>query len=332
MKTASAVVNRTSSGKIALTGKDVQKAVEWLLLNEVRSEGGSISSSLVLNKNAGVEANATIFSLDENTRLPCENDFEYMIQCDSGFGPYIQRLLRDMCMDKGLHVTLGTLTNELSCLLLVGPSSLRVLEAAGITRGHIPVNTHCLCKLKDIVFRVCRYGPDTWELHIPAGDLVSIYKVLVTEGTLFGLRNAGYRALNILQLERGVPSWQSDIRADDTPLEAGVWSKGDLKSDREFLGREALLQQDANGITKSRLILEVPNCQPLWGNEGIMRDGRLVGITRRADMSFLKGAPIAAGYVSHPLALARAAQKEMQEAAWEIERQGQRYPAKLYCP
>ncbi|XP_064082509.1 sarcosine dehydrogenase, mitochondrial-like [Macrobrachium nipponense] len=331
MKTASAVINRTSSGKITLTGKDVHKAVEWLFMNDVLNEGGSISTSLVLNKTAGVEANAAIFSLDETTRLPCETNYVYVIQCDSGFGPYVQRLLRDMCMDKGLRLTLGTLTNELSCLLLVGPLSLRVLEAAGITRGQIPINTHCLCKLDNAVFRVCRYGLDMWELHIPAGDLISIYKTLVTVGTPFGLRNAGYRALNILQLERGILSWQSDIRADDTPLEAGVWSE-DLESDREFLGREALLQQAANGITKSRLMLEVPNCQPLWGNEGIVRDGRLVGITRRADMSFLKGAPVAAGYVNHPLALARVARKEMQEAAWEIERQGQRYPAKIYCP
>ncbi|XP_068207020.1 sarcosine dehydrogenase, mitochondrial-like isoform X2 [Palaemon carinicauda] len=331
MKTTSAIINRTSSGKMGLTGKDAEKAVAWLFLEDIEKKGGNISNSLVLNKNAGVEANVIVFSQDESTRLPCESSFEYTIQCDSGFGPYVRRLLRDMCLDKGLHVTFETLTSELACLLLVGPLSLRVLESARITGGNIPVNTHCLCKLDDTVFRVCRYGPETWELHVPVEDLVSLYEVLITEGTPIGLRNAGYRAFNVLQLERGIPSWQKDMRANDSPLEAGIWSPEDLKSDRDFLGKIALMQQAANGITKSRLILEAPN-QPLRGNEGIVRDGHLVGIIRRADMSFHKEAPIAVGYASHPLLLAGVAQKEMQEVDWEIESQGKRYPAKLYHP
>ena len=65
-----------------------------------------------------------------------------------------------------------------------------------------------------------------------------------------GLRNAGYRALETLRLEKGYRAWSSDIGPDHTPDEAGLGWAVKMKSNISFKGRDAIAKQRAEGIKK----------------------------------------------------------------------------------
>ena len=58
-----------------------------------------------------------------------------------------------------------------------------------------------------------------------------------------GLRNAGYRAIETLRLEKGYRAWSSDIGPDHTPDEAGLGWAVKMKSNIPFKGREAVAIQ-----------------------------------------------------------------------------------------
>ena len=61
-----------------------------------------------------------------------------------------------------------------------------------------------------------------WELYVPADSAEKLYLSIVEAGHSFGLRHAGFHAMNSLRLESGYRHWGHDISDEDTPLEAGL--------------------------------------------------------------------------------------------------------------
>ncbi|KAK7085944.1 hypothetical protein SK128_016974 [Halocaridina rubra] len=325
-----AIINQSSVGKISLSGRDAEGAIDWLFMDNINRNRRTISSSLVLNDKGGIEANVTVFTLDDNSKFEYEGKSSYLLQCDSGKEPYIRRLLRDVCQDKNLSINLHSLTNSLSSLLLLGPVSHNILQYIGIDALNVLKNTFSTFELKNTTVRLSRHSNETWEFHVARENLLNIYNYLMECGAEYGLRNAGYRALSIFQLENGVPTCHKDIRGDDTPLEAGLMTIESLTyNPRNFSGKRALLNQATHGINKIRIILE-SKCPFICGNEGIIRDGKLVGLTRKADHSFERDASIAVGYANIQNTSFENAKLSLQKSNWEIERMGKRYPARIY--
>ncbi|XP_047470495.1 sarcosine dehydrogenase, mitochondrial-like [Penaeus chinensis] len=331
MRDDSAVINQSSSGKMLLSGTDAERAIDWLFASDVEREPGFVTSSLVLNTEGGVEADVTVYTLDPDTRLECEGEAKYLVTCGSGMEPIVSRLLRDLCWKQGFSTSIKPVTHETGILTLYGPNSLQVLRATDIDMIAIHPNRHQLVSLAGTQVRVCGRSAVCWEVHAKVEELIAVYEALTALSDRYRLINAGYYALNIISLEQGSCSWNLDIRRGDTPLEAGVWRPGQNEGEgqRQFLGQPALLRQAAEGVTKSRVLLELPGCPPLWGGEAIVRDGAIVGGVRRADHSFECGCPLASGYVAHARTNAQTARSLFQTSRWEIERMGERFPAVL---
>ncbi len=84
-------------------------------------------------------------------------------------------------------------------------------------------------------------------------------------GAEFGIKPCGLGARNTLRLEAGMALYGHEIDASISPLEAGLeWI---AKLDKgEFVGREALLRQKENGVTRKLVGFEMLG-------RGIGRDG-----------------------------------------------------------
>ncbi|XP_042875466.1 sarcosine dehydrogenase, mitochondrial-like isoform X2 [Penaeus japonicus] len=330
MRNDSAVINQSSSGKMLLSGRGVDEAIDWLFVSDVKREPGFATSSLVLNTEGGVEADVTVYTLDPDTRLEWEGEAKYLVTCSSGMEPIVSRLLRDLCWKHDYNTSIKSATHDVGILTLYGPNSQQVLRATGMDMSSVHPNRHQLANLAGTQVRVHGRSSVCWEIHAEVKDLLAVYKALMALSDSQRPVNAGYYALNIISLEEGSCSWNSDIRRGDTPLEAGVWSPSrEGEGQRQFIGQPALLRQAAEGVRKSRVLLEVPECPPLWGSEAIVRDGTIAGVVRRADHSFERGNPLAAGYVTHATTNAQTARLLFQTSKWEVERMGRRFPAVL---
>ena len=103
-----------------------------------------------------------------------------------------------------------------------------------------------------------------------------VFDAIVEAGDAFGLRLAGYHALNSLRMEKGYRHWGHDITDEDNPLEAGLGFAVAWDKPGGFIGREALAApaRDAGAHTPPGPASPLDDPEPLlYHNEPIWRDG-----------------------------------------------------------
>jgi aminomethyltransferase len=108
-------------------------------------------------------------------------------------------------------------------------------------------------------------GEDGFEIYIAPEDAERLWGEVMRAGAEFGIKPCGLGARNTLRLEAAMALYGHEIDASISPLEAGLgWI---VKFDKgEFTGREALLQQQAAGIRRKLVGLEMRG-------RGIAREG-----------------------------------------------------------
>ncbi len=129
-------------------------------------------------------------------------------------------------------------------------------------------------------------------------DAPGVYDVLEDRGGDLGLRNAGYYAMESLRCEKAYRAWGRELTIEDTPWEAGLGFAVRLDKATPFIGRDALRAQRGRPLAKRLLtfVLEDPAPVP-WGDEPILRDGRVVGAVTSAAFGHTLGRGVAMGYV-----------------------------------
>jgi aminomethyltransferase len=122
-------------------------------------------------------------------------------------------------------------------------------------------------------------GEDGFEIYVPPEEAERLWNEVIEAGREFGIKACGLGARNTLRLEAKMALYGHEIDASISPLEADLaWI---VKLDKgEFVGREALVAQKENGITRKLVGFEMRG-------RGIARDGYEV---------YLDGAP--AGWVT----------------------------------
>jgi len=122
-------------------------------------------------------------------------------------------------------------------------------------------------------------GEDGFEIYVPPAEAGRIWNEAISAGAEFGIKPCGLGARNTLRLEAKMALYGHEIDASISPLEADLaWI---VKLDKgDFVGRDALLKQKENGLTRALVGFEM--C-----GRGIGRDGYEV---------YLGGAP--AGWVT----------------------------------
>lgn len=91
--------------------------------------------------------------------------------------------------------------------------------------------------------RISYMGELGWELYVPTEIADHFFERLRSHHP--SLRFGGYYAIDSLRLEKGYRAWGGDISPDDTPLESGLGFA--VNYDKDFIGKEALLKQKAEG-------------------------------------------------------------------------------------
>ena len=108
-------------------------------------------------------------------------------------------------------------------------------------------------------------GEDGWEIYVAPEHAERLWKAILAAGAEFGIQACGLGARNTLRLESAMPLYGHEIHASITPWEAGLdWIVKLEKGD--FLGREALVKQKQQGITRKLTGFEMKG-------RGIARDG-----------------------------------------------------------
>lgn len=92
---------------------------------------------------------------------------------------------------------------------------------------------------KYFIARTGYTGEDGFEIMLPAVDATDFWNALHAAG----VAPAGLGARDTLRLEAGMNLYGQDMDETTNPLESGLGWTIDLKSDREFIGKQALLEK-----------------------------------------------------------------------------------------
>jgi glycine cleavage system aminomethyltransferase T len=255
---------------------------------------GRLVYTQMLNERGGIECDLTVSRLDEDC---------YYIVTGTGFATHDLHWIRSH-IPAGVDARLIDVTSSNGVLSLMGPKARDVLSA--VTEGDVgntafPFGQHRELMIAGTPVRALRVtyvGELGWELHMPLDSLARVYDVLMKAGAPHGIRNAGYRAIESLRLEKFYRAWSSDISPDHSPLEAGMGWAVKLKKNVPFLGREALTKQAMKKLPKLLACFTVDDPSiVLLGRETIFRNGKQVGWLSSGGYGYTLETNIGLGYV-----------------------------------
>ena len=333
VREAVGLFDQSSFAKYVLQGADAERILNRISANDVAVPLGRVVYTQWLNERGGIEADLTV------TR---EAEDRYLIVTSAANQTRdFAWLKRHIAEDVRAGVV--DVTSAYAVLSVMGPRSRDLLQSLtpdDLSNAAFPFATSREIDLGYALVRATRItyvGELGWELYIPTEFALGVYDAIVAAGEPFGLRHAGYHALNSLRIEKAYRHWGHDITEEDSPLEAGLGFAISWRKPGGFVGREALLRQKESAGLMRRLVtfaLEDAD-RMLYHSEPIWRDGRLVGRLTSGMFGHTVGRAVGLGYVEAAGEIATDAY--IAQGKFEIEVAGDRVPAKttlgaLYDP
>jgi len=182
----------------------------------------------------------------------------------------------------GFDVVVTDVSAETYMVALQGPRALEIASAAFDAGFVVPerfsaVDTQ-LAGIPVTFGRTGYTGEDGGELFFPADAALTVWETLLRVGTGQGIevKPIGLAARDSLRFEPGFPLYGHEIDDQTTPLEANLgWA---CRLDHEFIGREVLVRQKAEGLRKKLVGFELTEPGvPRQGCTVTTPDGRVVG-------------------------------------------------------
>src|SRR5207244_11162925 len=235
--------DQSSFAKFVLKGRDAATVLGRVCANDIDVPIGKVVYTQWLNERGGIEADLTV------TR---EAEAAYLIVTSCAtqtrdFG-WLCRSIANEARAVAIDVS-----SAYAVLGLMGPHSRDLLATptdAALSTAAFPFATSQIIDLGYARVRASRItyvGELGYELYIPTEFAQSVYDVIVGAGGPFGLRLAGYHALNSLRMEKAYRYWGHDISDEDTPLAAGLQVAIAWNNPGGFVGLGRLREQPEGG-------------------------------------------------------------------------------------
>jgi aminomethyltransferase len=258
VRRAAGLFDVSHMGEIEVTGPRALSLLQQITCNDASrlSDGQAQYSALMHPKGSAVD-DCVVHRWTEEHYFICVNaantnsDFEWMIEHNIA-GAKVRNV-----------------SDEYSQIALQGPCAPEIISkvtdiAIGELKYYWFCHTRC-CGVEGLLARTGYTGEDGLEFYFPPGDSERVWNTLMETGKPVGLVPAGLGARNTLRLEAGYPLYGHELDEETTLLEANLgWIAKMGKG--EFIGRDALLEQRAQGTRKRLVGFEMTS-------QGIARDG-----------------------------------------------------------
>ena len=288
-----ALFDLSSFGKVLVQGRDATSLLQRISTANIDVEPGRVVYTQWLNERAGIEADVTVTRTREH---------EFMVMTAAATAGREMEWIRRHTGD--LFATTVDVSAGYALIPIMGPKSRELL--ATMTDAELSDAAFPFLASREIdlgltyvrATRISYVGELGWELLVPADQAVHIYDALIEAGDEFGLRHAGYHALNSLRLEKGYRSWGHDVGWADTPLEAGLAFTIAWDKPGGFIGAKAAGEQQQLGVRRKlvQFAFEGPDVMA-YHDEPIYRDGQLVGKVTSAAYGHSLGRTVGLGYL-----------------------------------
>ncbi len=285
----------TSFAKLMIQGADTEAELNRLCANDIAIEPGTSVYTGLLNVRGGYESDVTLSRLAADRFLLITGTAQAVRDPE-----WIKRNLRP-----GSNVTLTDVTAAYSVIAVMGPNARALLakvSGAELDDADFPFATIRPINIGYATVHACRrtyVGELGWELYVSTEFAAAVYDTLYDAGQAFGLRDAGYYAMEGMRLEKGYRAWGRELTPDYNPFEAGLGFAVKLDKGSDFIGRQALVEaRKTTPAQRCLSLVAVPPDAPLaHGGESILENGKPVGEVMSAGFGATLERVVMLGYV-----------------------------------
>ena len=324
VRQAVGLFDQSSFAKFVVQGPDAERVLNRICANDVAVPVGKMVYTQWLNHRGGIEADLTITReapdrfLVVSAAATQTRDFSWLV--------------RNIPADARAIAT--DISSSMAVLSVMGPNSRALLQSltpADLSNAAFPFATSQTIDLGYARVRASRItyvGELGWELYIPTECAMGVFDVLLQAGAAYGLQLCGYHALNSLRMEKGYRHWGHDISDEDTPWQSGLGFAVAMNKPGGFIGKEALLAQKAQGLTRKLLQFALhDDSKLLYHNEPVLRDGVIVGRISSGMYGHALQKSLGMGYVDYGSAPGAGDADRLLQGEYAVEVAGVRVPA-----
>ena len=257
VRQACGVFDVSHMGEVLISGPDAERYVNHIFTNDVRQmPNGKILYGMMCYENGGVVDDLLVYKMDSDSFFLVIN----ASNIDKDWA-WIQE------QAKGYQVTLNHQSD------LYGELAEAVMEEVlGIACKELTFYTFKTIG-KVIVSRTGYTGEDGFEIYADAAYINECWDKLIASGRC---KPCGLGCRDTLRFEVGLPLYGDELSQDITPIMAGLGIFVKLDKD-EFIGKEALAKQKAEGAPKKLVGIELADKAIPRHGYAVLKDGQQVG-------------------------------------------------------
>jgi aminomethyltransferase len=290
VRSAAGLFDVSHMGEVEFCGPGALDALQRLTCNDAaRLQKGQVQYS-VLTTDAGT-------FVDDLTVYRLSDDL-YMATLNAGNIRKDVSWIRDHSAGKA---EIRDISDETALLAIQGPRAVEILQRlTSADLAAVPYywfTTGQVVGKRAILSRTGYTGEDGFEVYVSSQDAVELWDALLEVGTPLGLLPCGLGARDTLRLEAKMALYGNDIDEAHTVLEADLgWIVKPEKG--EFIGREALAKQKAEGVARKLAGFEMAGRGIARSHYPILKGGKRIGeVTSGAPSPWLNKY-IGLGYVT----------------------------------
>lgn len=282
VRTAVGIFDVSHMGELEVRGPQALELVQHVTCNDAaRLADGQIQYSALTLPNGAFVDDILVHRFAPDHYFICVNaanttkDFEWLRQQAGDF-----------------EAEVANLSSSYSQLAVQGPRAVRLLQTLTSfdleSISYYWFATGVVAEIPCLITRTGYTGEDGFELYCDPADTVTLWDRILQAGQPFGILPCGLAARNTLRLEARMSLYGNEIDDQTTVLEADLGWICKL-SKPEFIGRERLAEQKAQGLTRKLAGFEVLDKGIARDHYPVIIDGHEVGhVTSGSPAPFLK--------------------------------------------
>lgn len=251
-------------GEVRITGPDAERYVQHIFTNDIAGAPvGQIYYGMMLYPNGGTVDDLLVYKMGENdfflviNAANIDKDVDWMKQHTTGF-----------------DIKLDHQSDQYGQLAVQGPQAETVVEEVlGIPCSELKFYTTKV--VGDLIVSRTGYtGEDGFEIYGSHQYTQQAWDKLIQSGRC---KPCGLGCRDTLRFEVGLPLYGDELSADISPVMAGLSMFCKLDKP-EFIGKEALAEQKANGVAQKLVGIELTDkAIPRHGYPVLNAEGEQVG-------------------------------------------------------
>jgi aminomethyltransferase len=251
-------------GEVRITGPDAERYVQHIFTNDIAGAPvGQIYYGMMLYPNGGTVDDLLVYKMGENdfflviNAANIDKDVDWMKQHATGF-----------------NINLEHQSDQYGQLAVQGPQAETVVEEVlGIPCSELKFYTTKV--VGDLIVSRTGYtGEDGFEIYGTHQFTQQAWDKLIQSGRC---KPCGLGCRDTLRFEVGLPLYGDELSADISPVMAGLSMFCKLDK-TEFIGKEALEEQKANGVEQKLVGIELTDkAIPRHGYPVLNAEGEQVG-------------------------------------------------------